>query len=103
MHLVMWKFDVMEGKNRQDLLGVFNASSAEEQNAPGLLEKYCCLGADLKSAVEIYVWQSKQDADAYFDWKWDSATSRRWESARMTREDFEVPMVVQGGKAQVPA
>ena len=103
MYLVTWKFEVMEGKNRQDLLDVFTASSAEEQSAPGLLRKYCCLGSDLKSAVEVYVWRSKHDADAYFDWKWDSATSRRWESALMTRQDFEVPLVVEGGKAQAPA
>jgi len=30
-----------------------------------------------------------------FNLDWDSRTSQRWESALMTRQDFEAPMVVE--------
>ncbi len=95
MHIVTWKYDVMEGKNRADLMAVINATAGRCGNAPGLVRRYSALGPGLKSVIEFYVWTSKAAADAYFDLAWDSETSRAWESARMTREDFEVVDVVQ--------
>ena len=35
------------------------------------------------------------DADRFFNLDWDSRTSQRWESALMTPQDFEAPMVVE--------
>jgi hypothetical protein len=57
----------------------------------------------VKSVIESYLRSSKADADAYFDMDWDSETSRVWESARMTREDFELVNVVQPHRAPVEA
>jgi hypothetical protein len=45
--------------------------------------------------VEIYLWKSKAQADKFFDSDWDGETSRRWESAPMTRLDYEAPVVVE--------
>lgn len=95
MHIVTWKYDVMEGKNRADLLAVLRATADRDANAPGLVRRYSALDPGLKSVIEFYVWSSKAAADAHFDMEWDSETSRAWESARMTREDFEVINVVQ--------
>lgn len=99
MHLVIWKYEVMEGKNRQDLLAVINATAGNCENAPGLVRKYYVLSGDLKTVMEIYLWTSRAAADRFFNLDWDSETSRAWESARMTREDFEVPKVVEGAHA----
>lgn len=95
MHIVMWKFDVMEGKNRQDLLDAIKGSAPDYQNVPGLIRKYYGMAADLRSVVEIYLWKSKAQADKFFDSDWDGETSRRWESAPMTRMDYEAPVVVE--------
>ncbi len=95
MHIVIWKFGVMEGKNRQDLLDAIKGSAPDYQNVSGLVRKYYGMATDLKSVVEIYLWKSKADADKFFDAEWDGEASRRWESAPMTRQDFEAPMVVE--------
>jgi hypothetical protein len=95
MHLVIWKFDVMEGKNRADLMAVIDGTAARCGHVPGLIRKYTTLGPGLKSVIEFYLWTSKAAADAFFDLEWDGETSRAWESARMTREDYEVVNVVQ--------
>lgn len=95
MHLVTWKYDVMEGKNRADLLAVINSTAGRHARVPGLVRRYSALGPDLKSVIEFYLWTSKAAADEFFNLEWDSETSRAWESARMTREDFEVVNVVQ--------
>jgi hypothetical protein len=95
MHIVTWKYDVMEGKNRNDLLAVINSTAGRSAHAPGLVRRYAALGPGLKTVIEFYVWASKSAADAYFDMDWDSETSRAWEAARMTREDFEVVNIMQ--------
>ena len=101
MHIVIWKFDVMEGKNRQDLLTVMQGAAPDFQGVPGLIRKHYCIAPDCKSVLEIYLWQSKAAADKFFDHAWDAETSRRWESARMTRQDFEAPVVVESAQNRV--
>lgn len=103
MHIVTWRYDVMEGKNRADLMQVVNATGRRCANAPGLVRRYASVSPDLRTVIEFYVWASKAAADAWFDMKWDSETSRAWESARMTREDFEVADVVQAAREGAPA
>lgn len=103
MHIVTWTYEVMEGKNRADLLAVIEATAGRYATAPGLVRRYAAVLSDLKSVVEFYVWNSKAAADAYFDLDWDSETSREWESARMTRQDYEVVNVVQPHSEPVEA
>lgn len=95
MHIVTWKYDVIEGKSRQDLLDEIKGSAPDYQGVPGLIRKYYGIAPDCKSVVEFYLWKSKTDADRFFNIEWESETSRRWESALMTRQDFEVPLVVE--------
>jgi len=101
VHIVIWKFDVMEGKNRQDLLTVMHGAAPDFQGVPGLVRKHYCIAPDCRSVLEIYLWQSKAAADKFFDHAWDAETSRRWESARMTRQDFEAPVVVESAQNRV--
>ena len=101
MHIVMWKFDVMEGKSHQDLLDAIKGSAPDYQDVPGLIRKYYGMAPDLRSVVEIYLWQSKAQADKFFDSEWDGETSRRWESAPMTRLDYEAPLIVETAQKRV--
>jgi hypothetical protein len=103
MHIVIWKYEVMEGKSRQDLLDSARADAPDYQNTPGLIHMAYGIAPDLKSVVEIFLWKSRAAADAFFDAEWDGATSRRWESAAMTRTDFEAPVVVEPGKGRAVA
>ena len=95
MHIVIWKYDVMEGKSRQDLIDAAKADAEDYLGVPGLIRKTYGVALDSKSVVETYLWKSKTDADKFFDREWDGAASRRWESAPMTRQDFEVPVIVE--------
>ncbi len=101
MHIVMWKFEVMEGKNRQDLLTVMRGAAPDFQGVSGLVRKYYAIAPDCKSVMEIYLWKSRDAADRFFDHEWDAETSRRWESARMTRQDYEAPVVVESEQNRV--
>ena len=101
MHIVIWKFDVMEGKNRQDLVTVMKGAAPDFQAVPGLISKTYGIAPDCKSVLEIYLWKTKAAADEFFDHEWDAETSRRWESARMTRQDFDAPVAVECEKNRV--
>ena len=99
MHIVTWKFNVMEGKSRQDLVDSIDADARDYLAVPGLVRLYYGIAPDLRSVVEIYLWQSKAAADRFFNSEWDGEASRRWESAPMTRQDYDAPTVVEGGPA----
>ena len=98
MHIVIWNYEVMEGKSRQDLLEAIQADAPAYCKAPGLLRMDYGFAPDLKSVVQVFLWRSRADADRFFDPLWDGATSRRWESARMTRRDYEAPVLIEDGK-----
>jgi hypothetical protein len=51
--------------------------------------------------MHIVMWKSKAQADNFFDSDWDGETSRRWESAPMTRFDYEAPVVVETGQKRL--
>jgi hypothetical protein len=98
MHIVVWKYEVMEGKSRQDLLESIVADAPAYRNIPGLVRMDYGFAPDLKSVIQVYLWQSRDVADRFFNPDWDGATSRRWESPRMTRHDYEAPVVVERDK-----
>ena len=101
MHIVIWKYDVMEGKSRQDLLDSVKADAPDYRNVPGLIRMYYGIAPDLRSVVEVFLWKSRAAADGFFNRDWDGETSRRWESAAMTRMDYDAPLVVESEQGRV--
>jgi hypothetical protein len=95
MHIVTWKYDVMEGKSRKDLLEAAKADAEDYLGVPGLIRKTYGISPDCRSVLELYLWKTKADADKFFDREWDGAAGRRWESAPMTRQDYDAPVVVE--------
>ena len=96
MHTVMLTINVNEGTSKQDILQEIEASGSENNGIPGLIRTYFGFTADCKSVVEIYLWQSKSDAENFFTHEWDASVSRRWQSAPMRRQDWDTPLVVDG-------
>jgi hypothetical protein len=95
MYIVTWKYDVMEGKSRNDLLEAARADAEDYLGVSGLIRKTYGISPDCRSVLEFYLWKTKADADKFFDREWDGAASRRWESAPMTRLDYEAPVIVE--------
>ena len=98
MHIVIWTFEIMEGKSRTDLAESARADSRDYEGVAGLMQLHYGVAPDLRSVIEVYLWRSKSDADRFYDREWDGAASRRWESARMTRQDYDVPAAVEAGR-----
>jgi hypothetical protein len=98
MHIVIWKYEVMEGKSRQDLLESIVADAPAYRNIPDLIRMDYGFAPDLRTVIQVFLWRSRAAADRFFDPLWDGRTSRRWESARMTREDYEAPLAIAHDK-----
>ena len=96
MHTVVWTIDVNEGTSKQDILQGIEASGRDYEGIPGLIRTYFGTATDGTSVVEIYLWQSKVDAEAFFTHEWETEMARRWRSAPMRRQDWETPLVVEG-------
>ena len=54
------------------------------------------MAEDGKLLVEIYLWQSRAEAEAFFTHEWETEVARRWQSAPMRRQDWETLLVVEG-------
>lgn len=95
MHMVVWTIIPNQGKSRDDLLYAVNNDAPQYESVSGLIRMYYGIATDLKSVIEVYLWKSKEHADKFFNGHWDVAASRRWEVAPMSRQDFEVPVIVE--------
>jgi len=96
MHTVVWTIAVNEGTSKQDILEGIEASGPDYESVPGLIRTYFGMAEDGKLVVEIYLWQSRADAEAFFTHGWETQVARRWQSAPMRRQDWETPLVVEG-------
>jgi hypothetical protein len=99
----MWTFHVPEGTSKQDLVKTINASAPTYLGIPGLIRKYYGIAEDGKTLVGIYLWKSKQQADAFYTTQWVAMVTDRWRSAP-TKQEWSTPMVVEseGGKLLAP-
>lgn len=52
MYIVMWTFEVMEGKNRNDLLIPMKGAAPKFKGVPGLIHKCYGIAEDARSVVE---------------------------------------------------
>ena len=89
MHTVTWTLSPNEGTSRQDIQYELDASKADYAGAAGLLRVMLCVSADNKSVMEISLWESKPAADMFFSRSWETSLSRRWQSAPISRQDWE--------------
>jgi hypothetical protein len=96
MHTVVWTITVNEGTSKQDILRDIEASGPAYKGVPGLIRTYFGLTADAKSVVEIYLWQSRSEAEQFFTKHWETELARRWQSAPTSRHDWETTLVVEG-------
>jgi hypothetical protein len=97
MHTVIWTINPNEGTSRQDIEYQLEASKADYAGAGGLARVLLGVSADNKSVIEISLWESKPAADTYFSRAWETALSRRWQAAPLSRQDWDTPSIVGNG------
>lgn len=97
MHTVMWTFPVPSGTSKDDLVNTIDASAHTYQGIPGLIRKYYGIAEDGQSLVGIYLWKTKEEAEAFYTPQWVKLVTERWKAPPRKRE-WMTPMVVESEK-----
>lgn len=94
MLTVMWTFRMAQARSRNELVDAIEQSGPRYLNVPGLVRKYFGIAADGSSIVGIYLWDSRDAADAFYTPAWIDAVTQKW-GAPPLRVDWDTPLVVE--------
>jgi len=80
----------------------FAAVADNDLGVPGLIRKYFGFTEDATSVIGIYLWTSKEAADAFYSPEWMAGVRERWGSAPLKAE-WVVPVVAESAEGRVVA
>src|SRR5688572_8720731 len=74
------RFPVKPGTTLNEVTKLYERYSVKYINMPGLLMKYYVFGSDGRGGA-IYVWESREAAEAQYTAEWRKGMIERWGSA----------------------
>lgn len=74
-------FDLAEPKSPAEMKSVFQSTAPKYQGLPGLLRKNYFLSEDGRRAGGIYVWQSRAEADRFYNDAWRKFVTEKYNVA----------------------
>ncbi len=92
MVTVIVQFKVDDAKF-EALKEIFVASVPRYQQVPGLLRKYYLLSEDGDTAGGVYLWKSREDAEALYTQEWKQMIKEKYGSEPVLSY-FESPVIV---------
>ncbi len=78
----------------------FEASAPGYQNIPGLRRKHYLLSDDGRTAGGVYLWETREQAEALYDERWQARVAARY-GAPPSVELFESPVTVDASEIAV--
>ena len=102
MHTVIWTFNVPAGTSKAQLIETIKGSAHTYEGIPGLIRKCYGIAPDGGSLAGIYLWESREAADAFYTSDWVAMVTKRWGSPPR-RQDWETPMVVESAERRLVA
>lgn len=100
MHCVVWTYAVPPSLDPAAIRRQFDAVAGRYIGIPGLIRKYFGLSDDGTSVVGIYLWVSREAADAFYTPEWIAGVTERWGAAPQ-RADWLVPVVAESAEGHV--
>jgi hypothetical protein len=94
VHCVMWTYAVPPELNESAIRGLFSDVAANYLDVPGLVRKYFGFTEDAKSVIGIYLWHSKDAAQAFYTPEWMADVTARW-GAAPRKDEWVVPAVAE--------
>lgn len=100
MYCVLWTYAVPPQLTESVIRQQFEAVADRYLGIPGLVRKYFGFTADGKSVIGIYLWKSREDADAFYTTEWMAGVTGRWGAAPV-RTEWVVPVVAESAEGRV--
>ena len=85
-------FRLPDGTTAEDAAEIFKASAPRYRGVPGLVRKYHVFGDD-GTGGGIYLWQSREAAEALYDDAWRTMIRERYGAEPSVRY-FDTPVIV---------
>lgn len=100
MYCVVWTYAVPPSLDESAIRRQFAAVADRYIGISGLVRKYFGLSDDGRSVVGIYLWTSKDAADAFYSPEWIAGVTERW-GATPQRADWIVPVVAESAEGRI--
>jgi hypothetical protein len=97
MHCVMWTYAVPPQLTEPAIRELFADVADNYLAVPGLIRKYFGFTEDAQSVIGIYLWESRDAAEAFYSPTWMAAVTERWGAAPV-RSEWIVPVVAETGR-----
>ena len=94
MYCVVWTYVAPPSLDEATIRRQFAAVADRYIGVPGLVRKYFGFSEDGTRVVGIYLWISKEAADAFYTPEWIAGVTERW-GAPPVKTDWIVPVVAE--------
>jgi hypothetical protein len=98
----LWTYAVPPQLTESAIRSQFSAVAENYLEVPGLIRKYFGFTEDAKAVIGIYLWRSKEAADAFYSPEWIAGVTERWGAAPLKNE-WVVPVVAESVEGRVVA
>jgi hypothetical protein len=100
VYCVLWTYDAPPELSEDAIRRQFSAVADRYLGVPGLVRKYFGFTEDATSVIGIYLWTSREAADAFYSPEWIAGVTERWGSVPV-RTDWIVPVVAESVEGRV--
>jgi hypothetical protein len=94
MYCVTWTYEVPPELDEATIRRQFETVAGNYLGVPGLIRKYFGFSPNASSVVGIYLWDSKDAADAFYSNEWIDGVTNRW-GAMPVKAEWIVPVVAE--------
>lgn len=94
MYCVLWTYSVPPELSEDAIQQQFLTVADRYLGVPGLVRKYFGFTEDARSVIGIYLWTSREAADAFYSPAWIAGVTERWGAAPIKTE-WIVPVVAE--------
>ena len=94
MHCVTWTYAAPPELTEERIRAQFDAVAGNYLGVPGLVRKYFGFSPDASEVIGVYLWDSKESADAFYSPAWLAGVTERW-GAEPAKTEWVVPVVAE--------
>jgi hypothetical protein len=94
MYCCLWTYQVPSSLDEPAIRSLFDQVAGNYLGVPGLVRKYFGFTEDAQQVIGIYLWETKEAADAFYSPEWMAGVTERWGAAPL-KQEWTVPVVAE--------
>ena len=100
MITVIVRFSAPEGATLDTVAEAFQSTAPRYQGLPGLIRKYYLFDAEAGTGGGVYLWESRQQAEAFYNAEWRNRLAEKYGSPPEI-SFFDTPVIVDNARDEV--